>query len=176
MTLHGTAATAAEKAEAEQARARRSKACKEVRNLIEVVPSSVAKAVSAKDEDIEQRVKMALASDKALTGSAITVQSVNDGSVLLAGTAETPLARICARSRPRARSTACAASRARSRARTAWRTRRSGTTPEEQADAAATRVSAAASDAWITSATKVRLMAAEHVSAFDVNVDTRAAS
>ena len=172
VTLHGTAATAAEKAEAERL-AKSVEGVKDVRNLIEVVPGSVADAVEAKDEDVEKRVKTALAADKALVGSAITVQSVNDGSVLLAGTAESLSAHLRALETARAvdgvrRVESEIQSPDRLADEEIW-----NDAPANQADAATTRVGAAASDAWITSATKVRLMAAEQVSAFDVNVDTR---
>jgi hyperosmotically inducible protein len=172
VTLHGTAATAAEKSEAERL-AKSVEGVKEVRNLIEVVPGSVADAVAAKDEDLEERVKKALGADQALTGSSITVQSVNDGSVLLAGTAESLSAHLRALETARAvEGVRRVESQIQSPDRMAdeeiWHD-----APKTQAESATTRVSSAASDVWITSATKVRLMAADSVSAFDVNVDTR---
>ena len=172
VTLHGTAATAAEKAEAERL-AKSVQGVKEVRNLIEVVPSSVAKSVSTKDEDIEKRVKEALMADKALAGSTIKVQSVNDGAVLLAGTAQSLSAHLRALETARAvdgvrRVESEIQSPDRLADEEIWHD-----APKNQAEATTTRVGSAANDLWITSAAKVRLMAADSVSAFDVNVDTR---
>jgi hyperosmotically inducible protein len=171
VTLHGKAATSAEKAQAEKL-AKSVQGVKEVRNLIEVVPSSVAKAVTAKDEDIEKRVKMALAGDETLAGSSITVQSVNDGAVLLDGTAESLSAHLRALETARAvdgvrRVESQIQSPDRLADEEIWHD-----APKNKAESTTTKVTSAASDAWLTSATKVRLMAAD-VSAFDVNVDTR---
>jgi hyperosmotically inducible protein len=171
VTLHGKATTAAEKAQAEKL-AKSVQGVKEVRNLIEVVPSSVDKAVTAKDEDIEKRVKTALSSDPALAGSTVTVTSVNDGAVLLGGKAETLSAHLRALETARGvdgvrRVESEIQSPDRLADEEIWHD-----APTNEAESATTRVGAAANDAWITSATKVRLMAAD-VSAFDVNVDTR---
>ncbi len=67
---------------------------KEVRNLLQVVPPSEAKAVEASDEAIEKSVEAALAKEPVLKGSAIGVQSVNKGTVLLAGKAKNPAAQL----------------------------------------------------------------------------------
>jgi hyperosmotically inducible periplasmic protein len=171
VTLHGKAATAAEKAQAEKL-AKSIEGVKDVRNLIEVVPASVASAVAAKDEDVEKRVKEALMGDSTLAGSSIQVQSVNDGAVLLDGTAESLSAHLQALETARAvdgvkRVESQIQSPDRLADEEIW-----NDAPKNTTESAGTQVSAAASDAWITSATKVRLMAAD-VSAFDVNVDTR---
>jgi osmotically-inducible protein OsmY len=168
VTLHGTAATANERAQAEQL-ARQIDGAREVRNLIQVVPAKVEEHVAAVDEAVSQNVKEALAADPGLEGSKVTVKSVHQGVVLLGGEAASLTAQL------RAIETAHAvdgvrrvASEIRSPDRLAdaeiWR--------DVDVAAAPTGARAAASDAWLTSAAKVRLLAAD-VSAFDVNVDTR---
>jgi osmotically-inducible protein OsmY len=168
VTLHGTAATANERARAEQL-ARQIEGVREVRNLIQVVPAGLAKEVAAVDEKIEEQVKAALAADPGLAESRITVKSVHQGAVLLGGEAASLTAHL------RAVETAHGvdgvrrvASEVRSPDRLAdteiWR--------EPDVAAAPTGARAAANDAWLTSAAKVRLLAA-NLSAFDVNVDTR---
>jgi len=167
VTLHGKAATAAEKAKAETL-ARKVEGVRDVRNLIQVVPSEVEKQVSASDSDIEIRVEKALGSEPALAGSSIEVKSVNKGAVLLAGQAETLSTHVraieVARAVPGVR-----------------RVESEVTSPDRLADAEIWRDADAtapsgppttASDMWITTATKVRLIAAD-VPALDVNVDTR---
>lgn len=172
VTLHGKASTAVERERAEKL-AKQVHGVREVRNLIEVVPASMDEAVAVIDEDIEKRVKEALAADSMLAGSRVTVQSVNQGAALLGGTAESLSAHL----------------RALELARGVEGVRRVESqieSPDELADAeiwhdppkstpegTGTAMRSAANDGWITSATKVRLMAAGEVSAFDVNVDTR---
>lgn len=56
---------------------------KSVRNLIEVVPPSMEKAVKASDHEIKESVEAALKAHKTLDG--IHVDSVDNGLVLLSG-------------------------------------------------------------------------------------------
>ena len=84
VTLHGKVATDADKTRAEQI-VREVDGVKAVKNLLQVVPDTQRKAVSASDSDIKDRVEASLKRDKRLDD--IKVASVNSGVVLLAGKA-----------------------------------------------------------------------------------------
>ena len=86
VTLHGTVATQAEKARAESV-AKSVKGVQSVNNLLQVVPAKSEERVEAKDDQIEKRVDQALEGDQRLKGSDIDVASVNNGVVLLSGKA-----------------------------------------------------------------------------------------
>ncbi len=64
---------------------------KDVRDLLQVVPEAKVDAVEVKDEVISDAVTRALANDEITRDSAIKVQSVNDGVVLLGGKADSLL-------------------------------------------------------------------------------------
>ena len=169
-TLHGKVNSAEQKARAEQ-EARKVSGVKNVRNLLQVVPEAQTKAVKASDGDIQKRVENALQNDPGLKNSDIDVQSVNDGVVLLKGTAATVSDHLraleIARGVPGVR-----------------QVKTEVTSPDKLADAemqrerdrpeAGTRgIGQAAKDMYITSATKMRLLADEKTPATDINVDTR---
>ncbi len=168
VTLHGQVPTAAEQAKAEQV-ARGINGVREVRNLIQVVPARAREAVEATDEDVKKRVRDALDANTDLEG--VEVVSVNDGVVVLGGEAETLSAHVDALEAARG------VSGVRSVASQI-------TSPDELADVelwrdemtppvgAAAGVRATVEDAWITTAAKVKLVAAD-APAFDINVDTR---
>jgi osmotically-inducible protein OsmY len=84
VTIHGKVATAADRTRAEET-VRRVDGVKSVKNLLQVVPDSVKKAVAANDSDIKERVQSSLKKDKRLED--IKVASVNNGLVLLSGKA-----------------------------------------------------------------------------------------
>ena len=86
VTLHGTVATQAEKARAESV-AKSVKGVQSVNNLLQVVPAKSEERVEAKDDQIEKRVDQALEDDQHLKNSDIDVASVNNGVVLLRGKA-----------------------------------------------------------------------------------------
>jgi osmotically-inducible protein OsmY len=88
VTLHGKVATETEKSKAASAVAGLD-GVKNVRNLLQVVPSKEAKGVQVSDDEIERRVRKELAADQALADSKVEVKSVNDGVVLLGGTTTT---------------------------------------------------------------------------------------
>jgi hyperosmotically inducible protein len=170
VTLHGTVHSAEQKARAEQ-EARKVSGVKNVRNLIQVVPEAQKEAVKSSDSDIQKRVESAVESDPGLKNSSIDVQSVNDGVVLLKGKAATVSDHLraleIARSVPGVR-----------------QVKTEVTSPDKLADAeiqrerdqpeAGTRgIGQAARDMYITSATKMRLLADERTPATDINVDTR---
>lgn len=87
VTLHGTVATQAEKARAETV-AKNIKGVHSVNNVLQVVPPKAEDRVEAKDDQIESRVEQALSNDQRLKGSDIDVASVNNGVVLLRGKAD----------------------------------------------------------------------------------------
>ena len=171
VTLHGTASTAAEKARAEQL-ARQVEGVREVRSLIQVVPDAAAKKVEASDDEIRAQVAKALEAEPSLANSSIDVKSVNKGVVLLEGTADSLSSHL----------------RAIEIAHDVDGVRRVASevkSPDELADAeiwrdkgdnkdvaAAPGTRSIARDMWITTESKVRLMAAD-VPTFDVNVDTQ---
>ncbi|MGH7803916.1 MAG: BON domain-containing protein [Candidatus Binatia bacterium] len=93
VTLHGTVASDEEKTKAEQA-AKDIRGVKEVRNLLKVVPAKQAKDVAANDDKVKAAVEKSLKKESSLAASKISVQSVNDGTVLLAGKAENALAHL----------------------------------------------------------------------------------
>jgi osmotically-inducible protein OsmY len=84
VTIHGKVATEADKTKAETT-VKQVDGVKSVKNLLQVVPDSMKKAVDANDSDIKDRVQTSLKSDKRL--SDIKVASVNKGLVLLSGKA-----------------------------------------------------------------------------------------
>src|SRR5437867_11843127 len=86
VTLHGKVNSSEEKARAE-AEVKKINGVNEVRNLLQVVPPRQEKIVKASDKEIKDRVEKTLKQNPDLKDSSISVQSVNDGVVLLAGKA-----------------------------------------------------------------------------------------
>lgn len=168
VTLHGTVATSAEKLEAERV-ARGVEGARAVRNLLQVVPPRAQELVEVSDDQLEQWVGAALKADPALEDSDIEVVSVNSGVVLLGGRASTLTD---------AYEAVDAAARVDGVVRVASEIR----SPDQLGDAELWRdgepgrvdqVESRARDLWITTATKMRLMANTETPAFDINVDTR---
>ena len=90
MTLYGKVASAVEKVDAEKL-ASRVKGVREVRNLLIVAPVAEGGAVTS-DSDLQSQVAVALIAaslkkESPLNGSNVSVQSVDKGTVFLAGTA-----------------------------------------------------------------------------------------
>jgi osmotically-inducible protein OsmY len=79
--------TEGEKAKAE-ATARRVDGVQDVKNLLQVVPTSARKAVERSDDQVRDAVVAAFKANTRVNDSGIKVQSVNKGVVLLAGTSE----------------------------------------------------------------------------------------
>lgn len=174
VTLAGTVPSAEEKAKAKaEAEARKVSGVKDVRNLIRVVPAGQEKTVAASDAEIKDRATRALKDDPAVAGSKIAVQSVNGGVVLLGGTADGASAHLEALDRVRSvPGVRRVASEVQSPDRLADREIRR----REQTSAASgakRTIGGAASDAWITSDTKMRLLADSDTPATAINVDTR---
>ncbi len=211
VTLHGTVGSTAEKSKAEEA----SKAVtgvRELRNLLTVVAPTIQDEVAVADEKIQERVDSALDRDQALEDSDINVTSVNDGVVLLSGTAATLSDHLraieVARATPGVRRVASqiqgpdaltdaeiwrdtkdGAKQAGSAIGDAARktgdaivdagratvdgVASAGKQAADKVDGGSSAVAGSVTDAWITSAAKVRLMANTMTPAFDINVDTR---
>jgi osmotically-inducible protein OsmY len=173
ITLHGKVPSAEEKAQAERV-AQKIEGVQGVRNLLQVVAPPHVKAVQVADDALKTRIEKTLQADPALRDSRISVKSVNKGVVLLTGTAKTLSAHLRAvevvAGTPGVQRVASEVQ-----------------SPDMLADAEIWReptrppsaskgsgVGEAASDMWITSATKMRLLADPRTPALDINVDTRA--
>jgi hyperosmotically inducible protein len=170
VTLHGKVPSAATKSEAEAA-ARKVEGVKEVRNLLQVVPSSRMEAVSASDGEIKDRVEKALADDKRLAGSDVDVASVNKGVVVLSGTADSVSDHVraveIARGVPGVKRVSTEV-KSPDRITDAELNRK-----ESAAEAGAKGGTSAVNDAWLTSKVKIALLGNESTPARDINVDTR---
>lgn len=169
VTLHGKVSSAAEKAKAE-AEAKKIDGVRQVRNLLQVVPESAEKVVKASDAEIKDRVQKALKDDPQLQNSSVTVQSVNDGVVLLSGKTDSVIAHLTAiEDAARVPGVRRVASEIESPNKLADRE-----IQKERAEAGAKRtMKDTAGDMYITSATKLRLMGNEQTPSTDINVDTR---
>jgi hyperosmotically inducible protein len=172
VTLHGKVRSAEEKAKAESI-AKKIDGVLEVRNLLQIVTPQGEKAVQVSDDALKLRVEKELQGDSSLKESSISVKSVNKGVVLLSGTAKTLSAHL------------------RAVEDVAWvpgveRVASEIKSPDTLADAEIWREPTArepnkesgmrdtASDIWITSATKMRLLTDSRTPALDINVETRA--
>jgi hyperosmotically inducible protein len=170
VTLHGKVDSTTEKTKAETV-TQKIDGVKSVHNLLQVVAPQHAQAVQVSDDALQQRLEQALQADPALQSSQITVQSVNKGVVLLGGTAKTLSAHL------RAIEVAAITPGVQ-------RVASEVQSPDTLADAEIWREPTppppgeehgmweTASDMWITSATKMRLLADSQTPALDINVDT----
>jgi osmotically-inducible protein OsmY len=170
VTLHGKVGSTEEKTKAETI-TQKIEGVKSVHNLLQVVAPQHEKAMQVSDDALKQRIEQALQADPSLKSSQITVRSVNQGVVLLGGTAKTLSAHL------RAIEVVAIIPGVR-------RVASEVQSPETLADAEIWRESPppppgegygvwdTASDIWITSATKMRLLADSQTPALDINVDT----
>jgi osmotically-inducible protein OsmY len=173
VALHGKVPSAGEKAQAESV-AQKIEGVQSVRNLLQVVAPQHVKAVQVADDALKARIEKALQADPSLQDSRISVQSVNKGVVLLTGTAKTLSAHLRAvevvAGMPGVQRVASQIQSPDTLADAEiWRT----PTPQPPTGKGY-GVGEAASDMWITSATKMRLLADPRTPALDINVDTRA--
>jgi osmotically-inducible protein OsmY len=172
VTLQGKVSSAEEKAKAENA-VREISGVKEVRDLLQVVPETRQKTVKASDTQLKKQVEKTLKDDKSLAKSSISVQSVNAGVVVLTGKAssmETHLRAIeDARGVPGVRQVSSEVQSPDTLADEEIR-RDEGTMARGEGRTGTAK--GAISDAYITSATKLRLMANSKTPALDINVDT----
>ena len=167
VSLHGTVPTESEKVRAEQVASQVDGVAK-VRNLLQVVAPRNEAKTEATDAQVEERVKAALAADRALADSSIALKSVNAGVVLLAGKARTL-------------SDAYRAVGVTAGVPGVRRVASEIESPDTLGDAELWREGAydpaayeksTARDMWITTAAKVRLIANSDTHGFDLNVDT----
>ena len=173
VTLHGTVPTTDEKTKAGEA-AQKIDGVKEVRNLLQVVPAKNEKAAAESDDAVKNRVAKALKADKALEGSSISVQSVNNGVALLGGEAKTMSAHLRAvEDAARVPGVHRVASEIKSPDALADAEIRREETRERAKHAGDRTLGGATNDMWITSATKMHLLADSDTPALDINVDTR---
>jgi hyperosmotically inducible protein len=167
VTLYGNVVSTKDKEAAGKAAASVN-GVKAVRNLLQVVPAQNQKAVDAADSAIEDDVKSALKADSLLERSSIKVRSVNNGTVLLAGKAESLTEELRAIETAegvvgvRAVHSEIESPDAKADAET-WRKL------SEKSDATSGRMG----DAYITAAAKMRLLSDSATPATDINVDTR---
>lgn len=190
VTLHGKVESEAEKNRAGDV-ARKIDGVRDVRNLLQVVAPARRTSVSESDDQIRDAVAKALKADPTLAHSSVSVESVNQGVVLLAGTADSYASHLDAVATaarvPGVRRVATevkspdalsadattrdvGAMSAAARAENAAGAAADKTKAEvRQASRSATRTM---SDAWITSETKIRLLADRETPALDINVDT----
>jgi osmotically-inducible protein OsmY len=171
VTLHGTVRSAEEKAKA-AAVVEAIDGVRGVRNLLQVVAPSQEKTVQAADADLQKQVATALETDTSLKDSSITVRSVNNGVVLLGGTANTLTDHLSAvevaAGVPGVRHVSSEIQSPDTLAdKEIWRER-----PVQKADATH-GVGDASRDVWITSMAKMRLLADGRTPALAINVDTR---
>ena len=195
MTLHGRVAEEKDKRAAEKA-VQGIEGVRAVRNLLQVVPPKSRAAVASADAEVQDRVERALRDDSSLKGSRIVIQSVNDGTVLLAGKTDSLSNHLRAVEDARqARGVRRVESEiespdakgdetlwqpygeANSESRpsstsTAQRVKDAAVGAKETAKRTATGVKDSVTDLYITSATKARLLPDHYTRGTDINVDT----
>ena len=172
VTLYGTVHDAKEKTRAAE-EVKKIEGVRDVRNLLRVsTPAGNAKIVKRSDDLIKVDVEKRLKADRSLDDSSISVQSVNQGVVLLTGSAasldDNQRALYYAASAPGV-------------FRVASEIDVSDTLPDEdfrteeatKAEPAKRNIGGFTSDLWITSATKMKLAADSRTPATEINVDSR---
>jgi hyperosmotically inducible protein len=173
VTLHGKVYSADEKAKAE-AEAKKIDGVKEVRNLLQVVPEKAEKTVKTSDNEIKDRVGKALKDDKTLDDSSISVQSVNNGVVLLAGKANSVGDHLEAIERAYAvPGVRRVESEVQSPDRLADEEIRRESEHEGATAGVKRGIGGTVKDMFITTDVKMRLMADDKTPGTDINVDTR---
>ena len=170
VTLYGKVHSVEEKAKAETV-ARKIDGVQGVRNLLQVVAPEHEQALQVSDDALKRRVEQALQADPSLKTSSIAVQSVNQGVVLLSGTAKTLSAHL------RAVEVVAAVPGV-------HRVASEIQSPDTLADAEIWREPArhdrteksgvwdAANDIWITSAVRMRLLADNQLPGLEIDLDS----
>ena len=168
VTLHGTVSSADEKARAESA-ARGVKGVNELRSLLQVVAKARQETAAVADDALSAEVEKRIEADPTLRDSKIGVKSANRGVVLLTGDARTLTAHL------RALEVARAVSGVK---RVASEIKSPDTLADDEiwhdakSDYKIETATSSVKDAWITTASKVRLIANSETPARDINVDT----
>lgn len=185
VTLHGKV----DSAEARSAASRIAESVDGVRavdNLLQVVSPERRAHINNADDQLEESARMALAEKAALEDSDIEVESVNDGVVLLGGTASDLEDRLVAvrtvRAMPGVRRVESVIEGPDRVSSAPDVDEQAATAGEEIQDAAedgvdaarraGTSLAGAVSDAWVTAKVKSALIASEDVPALEINVDT----
>lgn len=172
VTLHGTVRSAEEQAKAGDI-AQQISGVLGVNNLLQVVAASDERRGQVADDALAEHITQVLQADASLQDSQIVVQSVHEGVVLLAGTARTLSDHLHAVALvagiPGVQQVASEIQSPVTLTDTEiWRE------PAPQQPGAMAGVGIAVRDLWITSATKMRLLADSRTPALDINVDTQA--
>jgi hyperosmotically inducible periplasmic protein len=185
VTLHGTVASEADKKTAENA-AKGLDGVKEVRNLLQV-PAKDGKEVAESDEKIRESIEAKLAADTGVKNASIEVQSVNDGTVLLAGEAPDSMTHLraveIARSVPGVQKVATEVKTPDAeRDADVWKQVSAGADRKDEKGAmektgeavsdAWKSLTGSAKDAYVTTAVKSRLLAEDDTPGMEINVDT----
>jgi hyperosmotically inducible protein len=163
VTLHGTVGSEAEKSKAEAA-VQKIDGVREVRNMLQVVSPSRQASMEVVDDKLRERVAEALKRDEQL--SDVSVQSVNSGVLLLAGTVPSLTAHLDALE---AASAVPGVRRVETEIQSPDRL---GDAEIQKERGVAGATTGGVSDVWLTSAVKLRLLADERVPGMDINVDT----
>lgn len=174
VTLHGKVTTAQEKTRAGDEVAK-IVGVTDVRNLLQVVPSSKAAMVEKSDDVIKTDIEKAYKADRSLDDSTISVKSVNKGVVLLSGKAESAgdnmRALRTARRQPGVVGVSSEIENVDTYADDDFRTEAS--LKADPKDGSTSRnAGGVMSDMWITSAVKMKLAADSRTPATEINVDT----
>ena len=174
--LHGKVGSADEKSRAADV-AKSIDGAAEVRNLLQVVPDAKKPTMDVRDDDIKKRVEAALDKDPDLKGSQITVQSVNNGVVLIGGKASSLsdhlLAVQDAHRVPGVRRVASEVEGpSRLTDRELWNEMDADAAHATVKDDSKSGVKQSLSDAWITTAAKMRLLSNDKTPALQINVDS----
>jgi len=171
VTLYGKVHSAEEKAKAETI-ARKVDGVQAVDNLLQVVAPEHEEAMRVSDEHLKQQVEQALEADPSLKSSNIDVRSVNQGVVLLGGTAKTLSAHLraveVAAAVPGVRRVASEIQGPDTLAdEEIWRAR-----APHQPSQGYGGVLDTANDIWITSAVRMSLIADSNVPGFEIDLDS----
>ncbi len=169
VTLHGKVSDEKERRRAEEL-ARAVEGVKDVRNLLQVVPPKLREVIDVTDAAIQMRVEKALDEDHALKGVDLKVKSVNNGVVLLAG--EVPSMTTYLRALEDVAEVPGVHGIG-SEVKSHDLLGEILAAPEEGNKLGGRGLTGAAADLWITTATKLRLLADPQAPGMDVNVDGR---
>jgi osmotically-inducible protein OsmY len=172
VTLHGKVRSGEEREKAESV-AKNVDGVQGVRNLLQVVTPQHEQVMQQSDDRIKTQVAKALKAGRSLKDSSISVQSVNNGTVLLGGTAKTlgdhlSAVEVAAGVPGVRRVTSEIQSSDTLGDAEIWRDSK-----QARLSKAAYGAGNAARDVYITSVTKMRLLADSRTPALDINVDTR---
>jgi hyperosmotically inducible protein len=172
VTLYGKVETVEEKTQVGDA-VKKIDGVRDVRNLLQVVPARHDTRAFASDAQLKERISKALKQDYSLDESRISVQSVNDGVVLLGGTAKSASAHLSAIEDARAvPGVQSVASEVQSPNRLVDAEIRRDEHERGAPNSPARGIARTTKDMWITSDTKARLLADSKTPALDINVDT----